>query len=282
MKTIFIGGSQRSGTTLLNKFLCLDQHTNPKIAEASYLRELVSAYKNALLDFDHDSASYFENQNDLRQFHSSIINLFLNRTLKRFPGTSTLVLKEPHLTQFFPELFDLVPHARFIISVRDPRDIIASMIQVGERMQASGQQHFFQQRNMPLLCQQVLSFYAPGLNNQNPAFRKNLLIIRYEDFIQQTETVKRNLAQFSGLELDFASNTHPNQSMQGESMQDDATTVDPNHPDQKRYQPWITQNNSKEINDSSIGNYKKILTAAEIESINRQMQVFMKLFNYPV
>jgi len=275
MKTIFIGGSQRSGTTVLNKFLCLDKHCNPKIAEASYLRDLVSAYKNALLDFNHDTASYFDNPDDLRQFHGSIVNLFLNRTLKRFSGASTLVLKEPHLTQFFPELFDLVPHARFIISVRDPRDIIASMLQVGERMQAGGQQHFFQQRNITLLCQQVLSFYAPSLNNQNAAFRKNILLIRYEDFIQQTESVKKQMVLFTGLELDFSSDTNPNQSMQSGVIK-----VDPAHPDQKRYQPWITANNSREINDSSIGNYKQVLSAVEIETINQQMQVYMKMFNY--
>jgi hypothetical protein len=277
MKTIFVGGSQRSGTTLLNKFLCLDANTNPKIAEASYLRDLLVAYQNAQSDFDHDSASYFDDVNDLQQFHATVVNLFLHRTLKRFSGASTLVLKELHLTQFFPELFELVPHVRFVMIVRDPRDIIASMIQVGERMKANGEQHFFQSRNIPVLCQQVLSFYGPSLNNRNPAFRNAMLLLRYEDLIRHTGQVQKQLAQFTGLKLDFSSDTNPNNALEGSK-----NNADPLHATQKRYLPWITDNNGKEINESSIGKFRQVLTEAEVAIVNQHLQSFMKMFDYMV
>ncbi len=276
MNHIFVGGSQRSGTTLLNKFLCLDQHTNSKIAEASYLRELMTAYKNALLDFDHDTADYFDDTHDLKQFHSSIINLFLHRCVNRLSNNSRLVLKEPHLTQLFPELFDLVPHSLFILIARDPRDIISSMLQVGERMKAQGQSHFFQQRNIELLCQHILSFYAPSLNYQNEGFRKRLMIIKYEDLILDTTNVQTALANFTQLDLNFDSNTNPNESMLGKKSE----KIDPDHPGKKRYQAWITPNNSKTINDSSIESYKHVLSKEEIIKINHHMKSYMDIFDY--
>lgn len=270
MKTLFVGGSQRSGTTLLNKFICLNTETNPKLAEASHLRELITAYRNALADFDHDTCDYFETREDLRNFHSHIINLFLNHTRNRYGNIEQLVLKEPHLTQFFPELFDLVPHAKFVLIARDPRDIISSMIKVGERMAKQEQAHFFQERNIEHLCQLVLSFYLPSLNCQNPAFKNNMLAIRYEDLINNTKDIKNRLQQFTGLPFDFANDENPDASKArdiGEAL--------------PRYQPWITDNNDKPINDSSIGRYHKVLSEEEIEQINHLLKDFMSLFHYP-
>ncbi|MEQ8952888.1 MAG: sulfotransferase, partial [Gammaproteobacteria bacterium] len=115
MSLIFVGGSQRSGTTVLQQLLCADQDASPRLAEASYLRMLVSTYQQARLDFDHDTSSYFRDLEQFRNFHASVVNIFLNRTLNAHYPARHLVLKEPHLTPLFPALFDLVPNAQFVL-----------------------------------------------------------------------------------------------------------------------------------------------------------------------
>lgn len=269
MRYLFVGGSQRSGTTILQKFLCMDPQTTPKLAEASYLRMLVQAYQQGLDDFDHDTSSYFATPADFQNFNAGLVYSFLNRSLAQFPTAHSIVLKEPHLTPLFPHLFQLVPEARFMISMRDPRDTMASMIEVGKRMQQQGQQHFFQQRNIETLSNYIKTFYAPTLNSKDSEFRHNILVIRYEDLIRNTTDVKQALGRFCGLSMDFDEQTNPNINNHQDSQDN-----------QPRYQPWVTANNDKSINDSSIGRYKSVLTDDEIAQANQHCADLLKLFNY--
>lgn len=269
MRFIFTGGSQRSGTTLLQKFLCLDSATTPKLAEASYLRTLLQAYSQGKDDFEHDTQSYFSHIEDFRSFNAGIVYSFLNRTLAQFPDAHTLVLKEPHLTQLFPVVFELVPEAQFILTMRDPRDIMASMIDVGNRMKQQGQQHFFQQRNIEYLSNYIKSFYAPTLNNQDQAYRNRCLTLRYEDLVNNTTDIKQKIALFTGLAMDFDENVKLNANHHTDMKEN-----------QSRYQPWITDNNDKDINDSSIGRYKSVLTDTEIKQANQHCADILQLFQY--
>lgn len=269
MRYIFAGGSQRSGTTLLQKFLCLDSATTPKLAEASYLRMLLQAYAQGKQDFDHDTQSYFAKLEDFRHFNAGIVYSFLNRTIAQYPGASSLVLKEPHLTQLFPLIFELVHEALFLISMRDPRDIMASMIDVGKRMQQQGQQHFFQQRDIEYLSNYIKTFYAPTLNNQDQAYRNRCFIFRYEDLINNTSDVKQKLSSFTGLAMDFDDDSELNPGDNKDMKQN-----------QSRYKPWLTDNNDKNINNSSIGHYKSVLTPEEIEQANHHCADILQLFQY--
>lgn len=271
MNFLFVGGAQRSGTTVLQKFLCLDTRTSPKVAEASYLRTLLQAYRQARGDFQHDTRDYFTDHDDLRRFHAGLIYLFLNRTLARMQGSDVLVLKEPHMTMLFADLFELVPEARFVVTMRDPRDIMASMIDVGRRMQQQGQTHFFQLRDIEQLSNYIKSFYAPLLNSKDQAFRDRFLIIRYEDLINHTHDVRNRLRAFTGLALDFTDSE-----MVATAKQRGATSQQP------RYRPWYTDNETAPLNASSIGRYSEVLDATEIAAAERHCEDLLTLFRYPV
>ena len=266
MRFLFVGGSQRSGTTLLQKFLCLDPAASPKLAEASYLKVLVQAYKEGRDNFDHETREYFTSREDFANFNSGIVCSFLNRTIAQYPSAVSLILKEPHLTMLFPELAELVVESRFIVTMRDPRDIMASMIGVGERMKASGEKHFFQQRNIEKLSHYIKLFYAPALNSQDQSFKGRCLTIRYEDLIQHTADVKKKLAAFSGLKLNFNSTDELNTESETEYL--------------PRYKPWITENNNSDINDSSIGRFREVLRAEEIAQANHHCEDIIDLFQY--
>lgn len=269
MSFLFVGGSQRSGTTVLQRLLCRDPQAQPRPAEASYLRALLQAYRFGKDDFEHDTRSYFTDPEDFRHFHAGLVYMFLHRTRARFDGAVHLVLKEPHLTLFFPDLYELVPESRFIVVMRDPRDIVASMIDVGERMHQQGQRHFFQQRDIAQLCDHIRSFYAPILKHPNPDFRRAVLVIRYEDLIRHTEDVKGRLRQFTGMALDF------DETADVSDPEEDLARQRP------RYQPWITASHGRQLNDASIGRYPQVLSEAEIRAAEAHCRELLDLFQYP-
>jgi len=254
LRFLFVGGGQRSGTTVLYRLLCADERVNCLLPEASYLRTLVQSYALALQDFEHDTCGFFRDSDDLRSFHSGIVHLFLHRTLAQHPGADVLALKEPHLTPLFPALYQLVAESCFVLSARDPRDTIASMVSVGTRMREQGQSHFFQQRDMQQLANHLKSFYAPVLNATDPALRERVLVVRYESLVRgEAETLQR-LRAFTGLAL-------TNEPVV-EAVPDNGDKAG-----QPRYRPWYTGQSGKALNDASVGRHDEVLTAAEIAAI---------------
>ncbi|MGM0563406.1 MAG: sulfotransferase family protein [Pseudomonadota bacterium] len=269
MKYLFVGGSQRSGTTMLQKLLCLDPVTTPRLAEASYFRALVQAYQLGLNDFEHDTQSYFDTPLAFRHFHSGLCYQFLNRTLASHPQASTLVLKEPHLTPLFPRVHELIPDARFVVIVRDPLDIIASMIGVGERMAEQGDQHFFQQRDIPALANHIKSFYAPVINHKQPAFQDRVMTVRYEDLASHPENLRDRLSRFTGLPLA----TDLRQPLNPEGVSDAGEA-------QKRYHPWLTELNDGAVSTQSVGRYRQVLSEEEQTQAREACADFNTLFGY--
>src|SRR3546814_5975830 len=78
----------------------------------------------------------------LFDFTIELLDRLLQETHTRLGQPEALVLKSPELSTYFPHAADLFPEARFVISVRDPKDTIASMIEVGERHRRSGVNSF--------------------------------------------------------------------------------------------------------------------------------------------
>ncbi len=269
VKYLFVGGAQRTGTTMLQTLLCQHNETNEMLGEASYLRGLIQAYQLGKMAYTHETEDYFESEEAYRCFHSSIIEQFLALQFEQRPATKCMVLKEPHLTKHFPFLFELLPQAKFLIIMRDPRDAIGSMIRVGEKMKQRGEKHFFQQRNMEQLSEYYLSFYLPVFTEQNEQFRQQVCVIRYEDLVSGKPSVNDAIYQFSGLQLE--QNTKSNDLELGKF--DALKKAD-------RYQPWSTSKLGKTPNTSSVGRYKSVLTSSEIQRIEKGCAQIMSQYLY--
>ena len=77
MAYIFVGGSQRSGTSITQQMLCQLPTANPYLYEASFLRQLVSCYSDARNNFNNNHSSYFESVQNLRGFCTGVVQAFL-------------------------------------------------------------------------------------------------------------------------------------------------------------------------------------------------------------
>jgi len=128
---IFVGGSPRSGTTLIQNIL--DSH--PDICggpEFLRLIDIVQLRKKLHKTVEKGWIVDFCSYEDIDNLMSSLIeDLLLPLADKQ--QTWFLSEKTPSNVLVFSELIELFPNARFIHVVRDPRAIIASMLQVGKR-----------------------------------------------------------------------------------------------------------------------------------------------------
>ncbi len=271
MAWIFVGGSQRSGTSIMQQLLCQSPLANSYVYEASYLRMQLSVYRDARSSFNGNMSSYFRDEAGLRNFSSLVVRAFLEHSKVHLGGHDHLILKEPHLTQFWPELYELVPESVFLLMVRDPRDVIASMVAVGEKQKQAGQRYLFTQRDIPALCEHMISFYAPVLNIEDPGFRDRLAIVLYENLVQQPRQALKEISGFTGIDFESIDETA--------SPDTGAVRTDWIH-QSALYSPWATEVSGQKVSDSRVGNYRTILTPSEIAQVEEICEPFFEWFRY--
>lgn len=274
MTCFFIGGSQRSGTTLVQTILCQDPSVNPLIQEAKYLRHLMTAYRFGKAQFKTETKDYFKDMDSYLEFNKTIVRSFVKNARTLFPKAQHLALREPHLTMLFPDLAELMPRAKFICVVRDPRDVVASMIQVGERLGKEGisqepMARLFISRDVPALCRHYVSFYAPSLKSKKPGLRRRMLLVKYEDLVTAPEPQLDKLRKFTGIPLkNFDAGQDP-----------DTGRVDYSKIDKYR-KAWATEEYSQKITDARVGSYKKVLSDAEVAAVAENCSGFIQRFKY--
>lgn len=271
MAYIFVGGSQRTGTSIMQQTLCQLPGANPYVYEASYLRLLVNVYAEASHGFVTNHSSYFGDRNGLKMFNAGVVNAFLQNTALKLGNCQHLILKEPHLTMLWPELYELVPDAYFMMMVRDPRDAIASMVQVGQRQKDLGQNYFFANRNIPQLCDHFLSFYTPSFSVEEEGFRKRLAIIHYEELATDPAQLMKEVAEFTGLPFDrIRTDEQPDHG----HVESEHTTTDQN------FSAWVTEVSGQKLSRSRVGNFASVLTAEEVAVVEDRCADFFDWFGY--
>lgn len=184
---VFILGNQKSGTSAIAALL--GELTNKKTA----IDLFYSGYKPKLfLEWKTKSLSTLE---------------FINKNKVEF---SYELIKEPHLSVFFDELKQQYPNSKFIMIIRNPFDNIRSIL---DRLNIDGDKaklnkreknQFFHSWSLLLdNCwisgnkSQYIEVLAERWNiicNTYIENKKNIFLIKYEDFIQNKETTIRNLA----------------------------------------------------------------------------------------
>jgi len=274
MANFFIGGMNRSGTTLLQSILCSDSSTNPLIHEASYLRNIVEAYAFGIQKFDEHNKYYFSSVNDMRGFTAKWAGEFLNKTRNRYPNAKNLVLKHPPLTARFPDLYELLSaineDSKFLIILRDPRDVVASLVKVGETLRSNNESEGNTlPRDMATLANYYMQCYMPALSSQNDDYRKSLMLVKYEDLVNNPQSTINQLREWSGLELvDFD---------EGDNWKNDNINYDSL---KENKNAWLSDLWGKKLSNSRVGSYKKILKPEEIKLLEKVCAGPLQSFGY--
>ena len=174
-------------------------------------------------------------------------------THTRYGNPKFLVLKYPQLTPLFPYLHQLLPDAKFVISLRDPRDGVASAV-VSQRKGATE----FSNASAGKIAESLTDAYMRCLLCAEPSFCERTIYSKYEYLVNYPAAAMRRLKRFTGI---------------------DFTGVDPElapakagwAPDMalQRKQPTFNELHGQAISSDRVGRYAETLSAEEIADVER-------------
>lgn len=270
MGVFFVGGVNRSGSTLLQSILCSDPKANPLVQEASYLRFITDAWAFGNANFDFHSKYYFDSRQDLLEFTAEWLDKFLNKFRGRYPEAEHLVLRYLPITARFPQLNELMlaigEQSHYIVIIRDPRDVVASLVQVGERAKESNDSGAEALgRNIPNLCKIYMDVYGPLFSNKDPQFRGALTSLRYEDLVTKPGQTLAQLREATGLNIPDYS---PGSQWQRNEM------------DMELKHPWMSDLWGKGLTADRIGSYQKVLRPEEVSIVEQICASPLQGFGY--
>jgi protein-tyrosine sulfotransferase len=200
-RLVFVGGVPRSGTTLLQHVL--DSHSavfgGP---EFDCVPAIVETWRQtaAALAAGRITAFCTETQID-RSFADLIEGLLLPAADSR--GVRLLSEKTPLNVLVFVDLLRLFPRCRVIHAVRDPRAVVASLLQVGARYRAKGRTLPDATRDLDAAIRFTRESLDAGFR-AGRAFPTRVLTVIYEELVTRPETVAVRICSFLGLTFEPA------------------------------------------------------------------------------
>ena len=267
--TFIIGGSPRSGTTLLNQILCAcpEAPGNVTVSEAKFLEHYLHAYRMGKASYASDHEAFFGEMPEFAKLNQNILLMVLHAAFTHLDARC-LVLKWPFVTPYIPELVELLPSVRILLMVRDPRDIVASLIKVGQRMEAAGKENPFCRSKLEETIRYFHDCYQPVYPLlESPQKKANILVVKYENLVLNTTDELHKLHEFSRLDL-MGEYQNP------ADLQFDKSLWETHKKE------WLTELSGQSISAASIGSWHDTLTPDEIVTVENLTQVFFSTFEY--
>ena len=263
----------RSGTTLLQSILCSDKSTNPLIAESQYFTNLISLYVYGKQSFDNFLADYFHDSSEFKNFSRNWVEIFLKTARQNLTSCTHLVLKNPEMTPLFSHVDELVDDARFLVTVRDPRDTVASILEVARKQARAGvtTNLTMMGRNMDRLCKFYNAYYLPVFKPPSASLTSKMLFLKYEDLVMDSETEIRKIRQFTGLEL---ADYDPNARWKRSRRDYDSLAR------HSLFGAWVTRLHGGPVSQQGIGRYRQRLNHAEAAEIETRCADVIRMFGY--
>lgn len=199
-RLIFVGGTPRSGTTMIQNIL--DSH--PDILggpEFDRIPNIVDLRRKLQRSVEDKRIDYFCSKKDIDE----AIGVFVERLLLSVAdksGRKYLSEKTPWNILVFDDLMDVFPSARFIYVVRDPRAVIASMIQVAKKAKDVGKTPPDYTENMWL----AIKYIETCEKAAQTAYKKDpgrIMTVIYEEMVYDPEKGTRKICNFLGLDWDI-------------------------------------------------------------------------------
>jgi len=193
-RLIFVGGSPRSGTTLVQNIL--DSH--PQICggpEFDNVPNIVTLRNMMLNSLERGRTDVFMDKSTLDGRIADLIEGFLlpYADRRQRPLVSE---KTPWNVLAFAELLQLFPAARLVFCVRDPRAVVGSMLRVGERAKSKQHDH-------PAFTVDINAAIATVRQCNDAGFKvvphERVFVAKYEELVAQPEAQIRRLCGFLGV-----------------------------------------------------------------------------------
>ena len=266
---IVVGGAARSGTTLMQAILCSDQDTNPLLSEAAPLQILVDAYRRTLTHVNAYPDMYFSSRDEVQNLYETYMRCFINKFASKY-DVNYCIWKMPALTSELPILSDIIPNFHMICMIRDPRDIITSMMHVAEKKRSHNEDHPWTKFSIEDFSQLCLSYYDKLISEKlKSTYREKTWFVRYEDLANDPEEVISDIRNFTGLQLHEFSRSSEWSSIKFNLDVKTSPARD-----------FLTPLYGGPIDNSKIGTWKQHLTHTDVSTIERICRPLMTRFGY--
>jgi hypothetical protein len=261
----FIVGASRSGTTMLR--LMLNAHPRLCIPpESHFLVDLFKQFGNTPFDADAATSALREHHRYREwglddnaliaspgpQSWSELFDLAFSACAAR-DGKSRWGDKTPVYARWLPRLHQLFPDAQVIHIIRDPRDVVCSLLSMpwfeGDAFDAS--EHW-------------RAHVASAHDDGTRLFGDRYLEVRYEDLVQDPQSIARRICE------------HLGEPMEPEVLhfQETAEGAIPEH-----RRAWH-QRTAKPIDPSAIGRWKKELARRDVAMTEHVTRSLMHRHGY--
>jgi hypothetical protein len=258
MRLVLIGGAQRSGTTLLQTLLA-SALQSPNLPEAHILSDILAAYKRAK-EFDNKTRFFYATDDDLQSFFRTFAQRHFADIVARAKPANVLVLKDPNFVQVLDEVSAIFPQSICIVCMRDPRDIAASFVQIGQR-QTGTEPGRYEKRDISFISKKIMASYQPLMQAMQPP---SAVVVRYEDMASDPRGSLQTLARDTGLELSLDRIEQP-------------VWLDA----QARHEAsWITELEGAQTSPASIESFKRVLSDEEVAVVQKICKPIMSQFGY--
>jgi hypothetical protein len=145
--------------------------------------------------------------------------------------------------------------------VRDPRDIVASFIRIGERQVRLRQETRYSRREISFICKKINASYQTILNDDMPA---GVTLVRYEDVVTDPASTLRHLADETGLPLEPAQLDSLTW-LEGESRHQEA---------------WQTELEGNPPTPRNVGAFRQLLSLKEKAQVQESCGPLIRKFRY--
>jgi hypothetical protein len=194
-RLVFVGGSPRSGTTLAQRIL--DCH--PEVyggPEFDFVPPIVDLFRDMRRAIQSGRIDAILDENGLvHAFRCLLVALFLPKL--QAEGVGYLSEKTPSNVLAFPWLEECAPEAKKILVIRDPRDVVCSMLEVGQRQRrrqgrAAG---FVRDTIAAVDCMNQCLRAGTALAESST----NCLVVYYEEMVSDPLSVANRMYHFIGV-----------------------------------------------------------------------------------
>lgn len=198
---VFIVGCQRSGTSWVQELVA----SHPKVRSgqesfvfARYLGTQIRSWRNELEDTAKgrggDGLQCYFTDEEFRSILTQYMESLLRPMTQQLKQGELFVEKTPDHSLYISEILELLPEARFIHVLRDPRDVAASMI-VASKTWASGWAPKTGAGAAKWWKKRVLAIRESTKNLDS----KQFLEVKYEDIRASPASSMTTLLNFLGL-----------------------------------------------------------------------------------
>ena len=192
---IFVGGSPRSGTTLAQRILdCHPEiYGGPEFDFVPPIVDLFQDMRRAIRSGRIDAI--LDEEGLVHAFRCLLVALLLPKM--QAEGVSYLSEKTPSNVLAFPWLEECAPEAKKILVIRDPRDVVFSMLEVGRRQrQRQGRASWFVRDTVAAVNYMNQCLKAGTALTETSA---NCLVIYYEDMVSDPLAAANRMYRFIGV-----------------------------------------------------------------------------------